>query len=1147
MSNVKLAIRVRPFSERELKSEKDRIPVVTVVDYNTVTITNVKVSVSGAGDSRERVRRYYADYTFDSACPVTNPTFANQETIFETIGQDVIRSVSRGCSACVLAYGQSATGKTYTMMGTYTQPGLVPRLCTALAELQSFDLTVSFLEIYNERVHDLLAGEVSAATCHSLPRRRGNSRKDLRVREHPQKGPYVQNLRRVAVHDVQTLLSLVHEGAHRRRTAATRRNSTSSRSHALLELTTSTATLHLADLAGSEKASWEGCGGGRQKEGANINKSLVALSNVISALVSGGAGRGRFVPYRDSALTWLLKDCFTGGASTFIIATVSPSVACYGESASTLRWAARARQLPTPRVIHTGPNAVTRAVLQSQFNQLLTELSRNHIQYVPETGKIFYEDKHWRLQINKSDSDGSDKTTKIGNIMNLSHPKMDAHSESATSSVASGSSEVINTIDKNADITNKISKEVDRLLGSTLERTNSGSNLKAIAPVRHKRRQYRSQEILPIDESLCNRSQSLVNALPSQSEEGLSVINKNRVEKQKVNSIPILYDNQRAEIVASVTERLYSKLKKKEEAAVSKIESVVDKKIMEPLSELRICTNARQRFIDLSQKTIRNKRRIGIPAHTQTRISVTRVKDQEIDVQTDLEAYVYKNRHFYALQRDAATETVTMTPRCKEIAVGSKYASINYCDRSTLTETKEIIFKSSMVMTDNILTCDRSTQTPIVPPPRKKKRVSSLARYLKNIENKTSLEECSLTPIININISQSCSTDPESQSSDDNLGQKNYSTSHIPIVTSTPDLLTNHSAVETSSDKNEEIGNNNNNTTCANVSSIITESNICHISPQLQTKSGEDFPDSEDCTLPKVPVDTTRKKYHEEMKEMILGRNKNVYPYNIVLSPLKVSSNYNKIVKFKDTDGSSGKSVGSQTSWECRNKKKESCKSNISSDVTNSDKEYNEAGSFCNSTFSYSGESNNIETDSFIWRKSNTNQFNRTGYLGRSYTPVYKNQSRYRTAKARFYKEFLGLESSTDKDTDLLKCPCCKFTYCKCCSDTKVGSKSNISQKISSNSAYIPEQNIYSPSLKDITCMQEFECEILNSCNDLEESVNRYDKYLLGFPKNSKTTKNLKVQSPVMTPTEYLHHLVQLRREVIKADCKTDSFCVSEK
>ncbi|XP_059053419.1 uncharacterized protein LOC131847786 [Achroia grisella] len=1119
------------------------MPVVSVVDLHAVTITNIKVSVSGAGDSRERVRRYYADYTFDSACPITNATFANQEMVFETIGRDVISSVSTGCSVCVLAYGQSATGKTHTMMGTESQPGLIPRLCTALAELKPFDLTVSFLEIYNERVHDLLAGEVAVTSCHSLPRRRGNARKDLRVREHPHRGPYVQNLRRVAVHDVQTLLTLVNEGNHRRRTAATRRNPTSSRSHALLELSTSTATLHLADLAGSEKASWEGCGGGRQKEGANINKSLVALSNVISALVSGGAGRSRFVPYRDSALTWLLKDCFTGGASTFIIATVSPSVACYGESASTLRWAAHARQLPTPRIIHTEPNTVTRAALQAQFNQLLIELTRNYIKYVPEIGKIIYDEKHWGLTVNNLDVDESHKTTKIGNIMNSSHPKTDAQSESTTSSVASGSSDVINTIDKNPDIVHAISKEVDILFAPTLERTNSGSNLKVIAPLRHKRRQYRSQEVLPIDENLRDHSQSLANALPSQSENEINAINNKGTEKQTAASIPILYDSQRAEIVASVTERLYSKLKKKEEAAVSKMESIVDKRIMEPLSELRICTNARQRFIDLSQKPTRNKRRIGIPAHTQTRISVTRVKDQGIDIQTDLEAYVYKNRDFYALQRDAATETEPITPRCKEIAVGSNYGYITFRDKSTLTENKKIVYINSQVMTDKILTYNRSTQTPLVPPPRKKKRISNLSRYIKNIENKKNCtEEYSLTPVININISQSYPTDPESQSSDDNLGksQNNKGISHtleIPKVTPTPDLLTNHSALDTINNSFKEVEEENNTTCASNVNSVLTDDNAHGRVNQSETKANDEFPDFEECALPKVSIDATRKKYNEEIRDMILGRNKNMYPYNIVLSPLRDTSNSNKVVKFKDVDDSFEKPP--QTRRICENKIDETCKSNISSDTTNSDKEYNEPETVYNSIISDSIESSKTETDSFIWRNDIRNQHNRTNYL-RSYAPVYKLQSRYRTAKAKFYKEFLGLEDTTDTDTDSIKCSCEKSNFYKYSGDKDERSKfkHKLSQKEKN-----PENTCFS-SLKYNTDKDDFsnyDCGILNSCKDLEMSVNRYDSYLSSFPNSSIKKDKLTVDIPTRTPTEYLHHLVQLRREVIQADYETDT------
>ncbi|XP_053613694.1 kinesin-like protein KIF15 isoform X2 [Plodia interpunctella] len=1020
-----------------------------------------------------------------------------------------------GCSACVLAYGQSATGKTHTMMGSDGDPGLIPRLCAALAVWQPLDLTVSFLEIYNERVHDLL-GEV-VQTCHSLPRRRGNARKDLRVREHPDRGPYVQNLRRVSVNDVTALLTLVNEGTRRRRTAATRRNSTSSRSHALLELSTPTATLHLADLAGSEKASWEGCGGGRQKEGANINKSLVALSNVISALVSAGSGRGRFIPYRDSALTWLLKDCFTGGGNTFIIATVSPSVACYGESASTLRWAERARQLPPPRVTHPSAASTSKAVLQAQFNQLLAELTRNFIRYIPETGKILYDDDHWKLfKIKENYQTNVEKeTAKIGNIMELLHPKTDVQSESTASSVASGSSDVINTMDKNTEIANEIRKEVDKLFVPELERANSGSDLKVIAPLRHKRRQYKSQEVLPINERQpANRSRSFTSALPSQSEEQLNLKSANTL---KTPRIPVLYDSQRAEIVASVTERLYSKLKKKEEAAVAKMESVVDKKIMEPLSELRICTNARQRLIELSHRAVRNKRRIGIPAHTQTRKFVTRVRDQGIDAQTDLDAYVYRNRHFYALQRDAATETVLMTPRCKEIAVGSNIGCLNFSDKSTITDTPKIL-KNSFVMTDLTSKCDRATQTFVVPPPRRKKRISSISKYLKTMEKKSCFEENNTVPVININISQPCSTDRESHSSDENIELPTASTIDIPKATMTPDLLTNHSGIDSSDVMADEC-------VCAGLPSQTVDEFTENIKIRYNTdtpsttKTNEDFPDSEDYSLPRVTVNVPRKFDRDEIKDMILGRNDSTYPYNIVLSPPRERESYKRTVKFKDDETLNTASVASQTNWWDN---KNGCKCSLSSDnISNSDKEYKDVE--IEST-NDSSESCKTESDSFIWKNvKSVSEESKSFNSSQTYTPVYKRNcnSKYKAAKIKFYKEFLGLDTNEE---DKLQ------------SDKSMFSSSDSIESDVYRYKFLQRRKYFENTLKFDKPDNDFdklEREILDTCDDLEISANQYDNYLSNLKKNFRRTRE---ETQTRTPTEYLQHLVQLRREVVKAD-----------
>ncbi|XP_067211353.1 uncharacterized protein [Linepithema humile] len=229
----------------------------------------------------------------------------------------------------------------------------------------------SYLEIYNEKVRDLLKPSTSAS--------------GLRVREHPRLGPYVQGLTHHVVRTLGSLMSYVEEGTKARKTASTLQNPSSSRSHALLTVDFSQDTadaerpssgdtsssswrqditsrggsrLHLVDLAGSESAAT--CGGvHRLKEGANINKSLVALGNVISALAekgSTGSGPGRrYIPYRDSSLTWLLKDALGGNATTIMLATISPASGSYNETAHTLRFAQRAQSVVNRPVVNEDP------------------------------------------------------------------------------------------------------------------------------------------------------------------------------------------------------------------------------------------------------------------------------------------------------------------------------------------------------------------------------------------------------------------------------------------------------------------------------------------------------------------------------------------------------------------------------------------------------------------------------------------------------------------------------------------------------------------------------------------------------------------------------------------------------------------------
>ncbi|CAG9132854.1 unnamed protein product [Plutella xylostella] len=1082
--------------------------------------------MSGAGDSRLRVRSYRADYTFDSHCPAL-PSYASQDKVFETLGRDVVSTVRGGVSACVLAYGQSATGKTHTMIGSELQPGLLPRVCRALAEGGDMAVTVSFLEIYNERVHDLLSSEepprAPESAFHSLPRRRGNVRKDLRVREHPDRGAYVQNLRRVSVHDVEALLSLVSEGARRRRCAATRRNPASSRSHALLELCTSKATLHLADLAGSENASWEGSAGGRQKEGANINKSLVALSNVISALVSG---RGRFVPYRGSALTWLLKDTFSAGASTFIIATVSPSASCYGESASTLRWAARARQLPPARA-PVRSSQPSRTQLQATLTRLLDELATHHIRYIPETGNISYDDKHWNLVKNFSHEN---YIAKLEVEMNPSSVKADAqNSESTASSVASGSSDVLNTFDKKQmpSLTSVINKEMDNLFGPSLERTKSGSDLKVIAPMRAKRRQYRSQEVLPIDKTLLSDLAVQVNqaldpsSLMNESKSGKIESESTDVSRSN-QSIPILYDNnQRAEIVASVTERLYSKLKKKEESAVAKMESMVDKKIMEPLSELRICTNARQRLMDISQKAMRNKRRIGIPAHTQTRKMITRVRDQGVDIQTDLQPYFIKERDTFIPYKDIATETVATTPRCKEIAVGPRCGSVTYRDSSTTTGAI-VQYRNSFSMTDDLLKCEQCTQTVVVPPPRRRR--STFAKYLKSDFRRKSCVEITPPPVININISQAYQTDSESPSED---GAKSLpvtsqpttsNSNNAPLVCMPPDLLNNHNALKNLNADDDEIKTDpvlnimsDDTTDNCDGPPLEPEIHVFSVGHLNRSTTEEDFPDV-DCPLPRVTPSPQPICNRNDIEEMILC-NKNTYPYNIVLSPPHEKLNGKRSVKFQGVDAHSTNSisVASQTSSEWKSCYKIQSCSDLSSSEKDVQSNKSETAPDVNSTDST--DSTKVDKGFTFKNYSSVPQnkiFRKIGH----YTPVYKHSiTRNKTTRSKLYREFLGLD---DEEHQLSQ---------DSHSDSGDHSQEDFRQKRQFFENHFEQD--YNDSFDRV------ERNLLKSGHRLEATVNKYEKY---FTPEQPRSRNNYFNHSAQRPREYLQHLVQIRRQVVKGD-----------
>ncbi|KAI8127047.1 Kinesin-like protein Klp98A [Lucilia cuprina] len=333
----------------------------------------------------------FHDFTFDYSYwsfDKEDKHFATQQQVYSDLGTDVIDCAFEGYNACVFAYGQTGSGKTFTMMGTSDNPGLIPRICSELfARMRSgtsYKTHASYLEIYNERVKDLLG-----------PQSSGHG---LRVREHRTLGPYVENLSQHSVADFEEIQECIARGNVQRTTASTNMNDTSSRSHAIFTITfvqagfmndmpsETVSKIHLVDLAGSERANATGATGQRLKEGAHINKSLVTLGSVISALAEqsnstalnttgGNSKRVLYIPYRDSILTWLLKDSLGGNSKTIMIAALSPADCNYSETLSTLRYANRAKNIINKPTINEDPNVKLIRELRDEINKLKSMLN----------------------------------------------------------------------------------------------------------------------------------------------------------------------------------------------------------------------------------------------------------------------------------------------------------------------------------------------------------------------------------------------------------------------------------------------------------------------------------------------------------------------------------------------------------------------------------------------------------------------------------------------------------------------------------------------------------------------------------------------------------------------------------------------------
>ncbi|XP_072330894.1 kinesin-like protein KIF1A isoform X16 [Scyliorhinus torazame] len=376
-ASVKVAVRVRPFNSREISRDSK---CIIQMSGNTTTIVNPK-------QPKEAPKSFNFDYSYWSHTTPADINYASQQQVYQDIGEEMLEHAFEGYNVCIFAYGQTGAGKSYTMMGKQEkeQQGIIPQLCEDLfarindnanANL-SYSVEVSYMEIYCERVRDLLN-----------PKTKGN----LRVREHPILGPYVEDLSKLAVTSFNDISDLMDSGNKARTVAATNMNETSSRSHAVFNIiftqkahdsTPETSSekvskISLVDLAGSERADSTGAKGTRLKEGANINKSLTTLGKVISALadVDSGSNKNKkkkktdFIPYRDSVLTWLLRENLGGNSRTAMVAALSAADINYDETLSTLRYADRAKQIRCNAVINEDPNNKLIRELKDEVSRL---------------------------------------------------------------------------------------------------------------------------------------------------------------------------------------------------------------------------------------------------------------------------------------------------------------------------------------------------------------------------------------------------------------------------------------------------------------------------------------------------------------------------------------------------------------------------------------------------------------------------------------------------------------------------------------------------------------------------------------------------------------------------------------------------------
>ena len=385
--SVKVAVRVRPFNTRE--KENNSVCCIEMTENQTTIKDELGQPKTFTFDHSFWSHDCYIELENGYLSPDDSGKYTDQKIVFETLGKQILDNAWEGYHCCLFAYGQTGSGKSYSMVGYGANKGIVPISCEEIFKRIGenkdpqihYEVEVSMLEIYNEKVQDLLV---------PINKRPPTG---LKIRESKALGVFVADLTKYPVSSYEEISNKMDEGYQNRTIGSTLMNSTSSRAHTIVTIefkqvntqgklkSEKLSKINLVDLAGSERANSTGATGARLKEGCNINKSLLVLGNVINTLADKALGKKKDVlpPYRDSALTRILQNALGGNSKTVMICALSPASINYEETLSTLRYADRAKKIQNKAVVNESEHDKVVRLLREENNDLkkkIEELSK---------------------------------------------------------------------------------------------------------------------------------------------------------------------------------------------------------------------------------------------------------------------------------------------------------------------------------------------------------------------------------------------------------------------------------------------------------------------------------------------------------------------------------------------------------------------------------------------------------------------------------------------------------------------------------------------------------------------------------------------------------------------------------------------------